>query len=816
MSNKFEYLVYIVAFFLTAGAGCMYAHRVTRRYGALSPWRVAPKLTVVFTIFSLFLFGAGMVYIDYAEKREHGEYKESAKQIAGMIAGDLAAMGHEWLDENADRHPAYHTILTALERWQHHGRMTGVYTLKRNGSGELYFVAALAVDSHRNGRIDGKAEQLVPPGTVYRHTSPEMEEAFRGRFAMERPSMDERGGSIRTFMPIRKLDGTIDAIVGVEYDAGMYEQRLQKERQKAAAIIMALYFVIVFIYLLVLYRQMERNALAVYKKALTANEERLRRLAEMTTEGIVVCASKKIVEANEAACRLLGYTASELVHLPIDDIMVDGSLRPGRSDSGPERFEVELRRKDGTVFPAEIVQRRYDYEGQKGTVIAVRDLTERKQNERRLQYIASHDELTGLPNKEAMYKQIEQCLTDAKRNGQEAVVMFLEVSGIKTINDFYGYAVGDKVLLHLARVWREQEGIVVGRWSGNEFIAVLPDGAHEKAEEAAKRLIEVADEPIVINGLELYVTVNVGISVYPKDGEDVKTLIRKADIARYEARNKAASDFLFFTEPMAGRLHEKMAMERDLRRALENGEFELYYQPQIQLYDRSVIGMEALIRWRHPEKGMVPPSLFIPVAEQTGMIIPINEWVIRTACRQTKQLLDQFPHLSVSVNLSPYEFESRRFVDKLARLLADTGLPPHHLDLEITERMTMDTERALDILSKLKALGVTISMDDFGTGYSSLSYLTDLPIDRLKIDRSFVQHIQGKKDVILPSIIRLGHNIGVKVLAEGVETETEAAYLQGKRCDEAQGYYFSPPLPYDEFVHFLKEQYTRRQAQELT
>ncbi|AKU27111.1 hypothetical protein IB49_12545 [Geobacillus sp. LC300] len=198
------------------------------------------------------------------------------------------------------------------------------------------------------------------------------------------------------------------------------------------------------------------------------------------------------------------------------------------------------------------------------------------------------------------------------------------------------------------------------------------------------------------------------------------------------------------------------------------------------------------------------------------MIIPINEWVIRTACEQTKQLLGRFPDLSVSINLSPYEFESRRFVDKLARLLADAGLPPHHLDLEITERMTMDTERALDILSKLKGLGVTISMDDFGTGYSSLSYLTDLPIDRLKIDRSFVQHIQGKKDVILPAIIRLGHNIGVKVLAEGVETETEAAYLQGKRCDEAQGYYFSPPLPYDEFVRFLKEQHARRRAQELT
>ncbi|WP_049756673.1 putative bifunctional diguanylate cyclase/phosphodiesterase [Geobacillus thermodenitrificans] len=817
MSNKFEYLVYILGVLLTASAVYMYAHRMAKQHGALSPWSAAPKLTAAFFICSLFLLGGGIAWIDEAENREYGEYKESAKQIAGMIASDLAARGHEQLDENADRLPVYHSILAALGRWQQHGLVRSVYTLKKNEHGELYVVVAPAVDGSRSGRIDGKHEQAVPPGTIYRHAFAEIEEAFRGRFAMEKhPRADGSGKSISTFMPIHGLDGTVNAVVGIDYDAKVYERRLKKERQKAAAIMMMIYFIAVSIYLLVLHRQIGRKVLAAHKKTLAANEQRLRQLAEMTMEGVIVCASGKIVEVNEAACRLLGYRESELVHLPINDVVVDGSMRPSCSNNGVERFEIELRRKDGAVFPAEIVQHCYDDEGQKVTVVAVRDLTAQKQNEEPMHDIVSHDELTGLANKEAMYKVVERRLADAKRFHREAAVMLLEVTSIKTINDFYGYAVGDEVLLHLARRWSEQEGITVGRWSGNEFIAVLPDSSNEKAEEAAKRLIEVADEPIAVNGLELYVTVNVGISVYPKDGEETKTLIRKADIARYEAREKVVSDFLFFNEPMADRLHEKMAMERDLRRALEREEFELYYQPQIRLYDRQVIGMEALVRWRHPEKGFIPPSLFIPIAEQTGMIIRINEWVIRTACQQTKQLIDQFPHLSVSVNLSPYEFESRRFVDKLARLLADTGLPPHHLDLEITERMTMDTEHAFDILSKLKSLGVTISMDDFGTGYSSLSYLTDLPIDRLKIDRSFVQHIQGKKDVILPSIIRLGHNIGVKVLAEGVETETEAAYLQGKRCDEAQGYYFSPPLPYGEFVRFLTEQHARRQAQELT
>ncbi|MGG1558981.1 putative bifunctional diguanylate cyclase/phosphodiesterase [Geobacillus thermoleovorans] len=817
MSNKPEYILYVAGILTTAAAVYAYGHWMAKRHRTPPPWRFAPKLVASFALFVVLFLGAGIAYIRYAEQHEHRKYEEAANQIAGMIAGDLAAMGHERLDEKAASSPVYPSALQALERWQSHGRLLSVYTMKKNERGQVYFVVAPAVDYNRNGRIDGPKERAVPPGTVYRHHLPEIERAFHGRFVMEKaPTSGKWGGSISAFMPIRAADGSVDAIVGIDYDADVYDLRLQKERQKAMWAMAMLFWIGAAIYLLALHQRMEQKAFAAYRKMLAASEHRLRRLAEMTTEGLIVYAGGKIIEVNEAACRLLGYTESELVHLPVDDLVVQGSMTEARSDGERKRFEIELRRKDGTVFPAEVLQRRYDYEGQNVMVAAVRDLTEQKQNERRLQYFASHDELTGLPNKEAMYKQIEQCLAGAKRNGQEAAVMFLEVSGIKTINDFYGYAVGDEVLLHLARLWREQKGIMVGRWSGNEFIAVLPDSANEKAEEAAKRLIEVADEPIVVNGLELYVTVNIGISVYPKDGEDAKTLIRKADIARYEARKKAASDFLFFTEPMAIRLNEKMAMERDLRRALEHEEFELYYQPQIRLHDRQVIGMEALIRWRHPEKGMVSPSLFIPVAEQTGMIIPINEWVIRTACRQTKQLLDRFPHLSVSVNLSPYEFESRRFVDKLAGLLADTGLPPHHLDLEITERMTMDTERALDILSKLKGLGVTISMDDFGTGYSSLSYLTDLPIDRLKIDRSFVQHIQGKKDVILPAIIRLGHNIGVKVLAEGVETETEAAYLQGKRCDEAQGYYFSPPLPYDELVRFLNEQRVRRQAQELT
>ncbi|MBB5324971.1 EAL domain-containing protein (putative c-di-GMP-specific phosphodiesterase class I) [Anoxybacillus tepidamans] len=327
----------------------------------------------------------------------------------------------------------------------------------------------------------------------------------------------------------------------------------------------------------------------------------------------------------------------------------------------------------------------------------------------------------------------------------------------------------------------------------------------EQAKELSYQLIEMMEDPIIVNEQEFFMTLKMGISLYPKDGDDSKTLIRKADIARYELSKKAISQFRFFEKQMNRTIHEKIQMERELRKALESGEFELYYQPQIQLTTGQVVGMEALIRWNHPEKGMIPPNKFIPIAEETGLIIPINEWVMETACCQTKQLLDQYPFLSVSVNLSPYEFESRRLVYKLVKILEKTNLPPHCLDVEITERMTMDTEKAIPILKRLKLVGVTISIDDFGTGYSSLSYLKKLPIDRLKIDRSFVQNIQEEKEAVLPAIISLGHNIGVKVLAEGVETEQEVAYLKEKQCDEVQGYYYAKPLPYHDLVKFLEE-----------
>ncbi|ALF09512.1 bifunctional diguanylate cyclase/phosphodiesterase [Parageobacillus thermoglucosidasius] len=812
---EYEYTLFILSAVFLVVTAQLWLHRVAKKKLLSSLFQTAPRLTGSFYVIAVVLLFSGTIYINYLEKEQQKEYEEGAKNVARLLADNLTSMHHERLNERtSENDKTYLHILQLMTRWQNdHPEILSVYTLKKNERGEHYFVVDPEADYNRNGKIDGKREQRVPIGTVYRTYLPELEMAFQGKFAMEEhPTTDRWGKSIGAFMPIFKADGTVDAVLGIDYDANTYLKKLENERQKGMWISFLVFLVWEAVYILGVYAQIGRKLFAKHKQELEVSEKRFKRLSEMTTEGIIVHAHGKVIEANKAACQLFGYVEKEIIHMPIQDLVIPESLKnAGRCQEG--KCAIQLRRKDGTIFNAEVVQYEYDYgANKKVNVAAIRDITERKNSKEKRQCIAVHDDLTGLPNKEVLHRAIAEKIQEASCRREEVAVMLLEISGMKTINDFYGYSVGDQVLLRVVEEWKKRcdESILLGRWSGNEFIAVLSGSTKEKAKALANQLSEIADEPVVVDGLELYVMIKIGISQYPKDGTNAKTLIRKADIARYKLRQNAASQFLFFEKPMTREIQEKIATEQELRRALEREEFVLYYQPQIQLDTGMVTGMEALIRWNHPEKGLISPYAFISVAEQTGMIIPINEWVIRMACQQTKQLLKDFPNLSVSVNLSPYEFENRRFVHKLVKLLEETGIPPHHLDLEITERMTMDTEKAIAILKRLKSIGVTISMDDFGTGYSSLSYLTALPIDRLKIDRSFVRNIHGKKEAILPAIIRLGHNIGVKVLAEGVETEEEVAYLKDKHCDEAQGYYFAPPLSYEELIVFLCEHHYKK------
>ncbi|KYD21595.1 hypothetical protein B4110_0438 [Parageobacillus toebii] len=588
MSKEIEYTLFVLIAIFIVLVIHLWLYRVVKKKLSLSLFQIAPRLTVSFYMIAAALLFSGIIYINYLEKEEHKEYEEDARNLARLLADGLSNMHHEQLNEQTDENDeTYVHILQMMEQWQNdHSEILSMYTLKKNERGNYYFVVASEVDYKRKGKINDKREQHLPIGTVYRTYIPELEQAFQGKFAMEKyPTKDEWGESIGVFMPVFKQDGTVDAVLGIGYDAKIYKERLEKERQKGMWICSLVLLVWKAFYLLGIYMQVERKLFEKHKQALEVSENRFKRLAESIMEGIIVHAHGKVIEANKAACRLFGYVESELIHMPVQDLMILESLKKIEHNDQEELYEIQLRRKDGTIFPAEMVQREYDYDGRKVNVTAIRDITERKNNEEKMHYIATHDDLTGLPNKEALHRAITEKIQEAFDRQEEVAIMFLEISGMKTINDFYGYSVGDQVLLQIVEEWKKRscKDVLLGRWSGNEFIAILSGSTKEKATAAANQFSEIADEPVIVEGRELYVTIKIGISLYPQDGMDPKTLIRKADIARYKLRQKPASQFLFFEEPMARVIQEKIGMERELRRALEKGEFELYYQPQIQL-----------------------------------------------------------------------------------------------------------------------------------------------------------------------------------------------------------------------------------------
>jgi len=379
----------------------------------------------------------------------------------------------------------------------------------------------------------------------------------------------------------------------------------------------------------------------------------------------------------------------------------------------------------------------------------------------------------------------------------------MDLDHFKFVNDSLGHSVGDKLLKAMGDRLRGtlREGDTVGRVGGDEFVLILADQNNEEVIfRAMQRISAKVAEPITVEGKELYVTCSAGISLYPQDGPDVDTLLKNADAAMYRAKEHGRSNFQFYTSEMNDRVNERLALEGALRRALERQEFLLHYQQKVDLRSGSIIGAEALVRWMHPEWGLVRPARFISLAEETGLIVPLGEWVLREACRQTRAWLDQGLEPGVvSVNLSARQFRQQDLVRMVSRILEETRLDPAHLEMELTESMVMhNVDSAIATLQGLKSLGVRLSVDDFGTGYSSLSYLKDLPIDALKIDRSFVRDIGGGAEtgegVLAQAIISLGHNLHLKVVAEGVETDAQVRFLRRHACDEVQGFLYGEPV----------------------
>jgi diguanylate cyclase (GGDEF)-like protein/PAS domain S-box-containing protein len=479
---------------------------------------------------------------------------------------------------------------------------------------------------------------------------------------------------------------------------------------------------------------------------------------------------------------------------------------------GDEKSKDEFSFKDGRVidrFTTPMIAPDRTYYGR---VWYLRDITERRRYEEELEYQSGHDKLTGLPNRNLLKDRIQQAISFGKRHERKIGVLFIGLDHFKYINDSMGHEAGDRLLKAVAeRLTNSLRSVdTVAKHGGDGFVVVLSDMEKEEdAAHVARKILEDISLPIIINELELGISCSIGISVYPKDGQDAQTLLKNADAAMFRVKEKGRGDFGFFTAELNERAMTRMTMEKHLRKALEKEELLLHYQPQVELNTGRIIGMEALLRWQSGALGMVPPGHFIPVAEETGLIVPIGEWVLQTACRQNKAWQDAgLPHLVIAVNLSVRQFQKKDISATVARILGETGLAPHCLELEVVESMVMqDVVNAAALLNELKSLGVLLAIDDFGTGYSSLSYLKRFPFSKLKIDISFVRDItvEPESAAIAKSIIAMGHALNLRVIAEGIETEGQLSYLRNHGCDEMQGFFFSRPIPASDFEKMLRE-----------
>ena len=440
------------------------------------------------------------------------------------------------------------------------------------------------------------------------------------------------------------------------------------------------------------------------------------------------------------------------------------------------------------------------------------DITERKLTEQRVHHVAQHDVLTGLPNRSLLQDRLSQSIAFASRSDRPVWVMLIDLDRFKFVNDSMGHKAGDVLLVTVAARLRAslRDADTVARLSGDEFVVILNEHADEPLSPAVvQRIMDAVAQPVMLGNKEFFVTCSVGVAVFPTEGTLSENLIEHADIAMYRAKKLGRNNFQFFTPSMNDEAMERVRIEGALRNALERDEFVLHYQPQVDMKTGQIVGMEALIRWNHPELGMVPPGRFVGVAEETGLIVPIGAWVMRTACAQNKAWqLAGYPRLRVAVNLSARQFGAANLMASLEATLQETGLDAACLEIELTESLFMsDVTPAVELLHRMKALGVNLSIDDFGTGYSSFSYLSRFPIDVLKIDRSFVADIthDANDAAIVTSIIALAHNLKLAVIAEGVETLAQLDYLRSHGCDEMQGYYFSKPVPADQFEALLAE-----------
>src|ERR1700722_1177635 len=558
------------------------------------------------------------------------------------------------------------------------------------------------------------------------------------------------------------------------------------------------------------------------EEMLQNSENKYRALFEDAADANWLMDETGFLDCNSAALEMFGYSAEAPMLHPADispPNQADGMPSRTAADQkiaaaflhGKERFEWLHKRKNGNVFPAEVCLTALTLSGRPTLLATVRDITDRKVAEERIQYLAYYDALTGLPNRTLLQDRLAKTLAGARRQKDKVALLFLDLDGFKNINDSLGHSVGDLLLQEIAgrlKTWgREQD--TVARLGGDEFLIMLtnvkdvPDAA-----VAAERLMDAMTAEFVVQGHFLQGSCRIRISIFPEHGTDCETLIKNADAAMYNTKECGRNNFRFFTEDMNTQVVEQLTLENSLRLALEREELFLVYQPQMDMATGRVTGLEALLRWQHAELGLVPPDKFIRIAENSGLIVPIGEWVLRTACAQAqKWQAEGLPAATVAVNVSAIQFRQEGFCGLVRNVLRDTGLAPQYLELELTESLLLaNADLMLSVIQELKAMGLTLAIDDFGTGYSSFAYLRQFRVNKVKIDRSFIRDVAVNPDdaAITAAIISMAKSLRLKVIAEGVEDEAQMSFLLAHHCDEIQGYYFSKPLAVDRVAEKLR------------
>jgi len=557
------------------------------------------------------------------------------------------------------------------------------------------------------------------------------------------------------------------------------------------------------------------------EEALRASEEKFRAVAETASDAIVVADSRgDVTYFNTGAERTFDLPAGQAVGHPLTALLperfheayqseVRRLLSAGTPTAG-RTIEVAAKRSDGSEFPVELSLANWVARGQTFVTAIIRDITDRRQAEEQIRHLAFHDALTGLPNRLLFGDRLQMAVNHARRYRQRVAVLFVDIDRFKVINDSLGHTRGDRLLQDVAERLRDclREDDTIARFGGDEFTLLLSSVARvEDALSVAGKILKALEAPFPQAGRELFVTPSIGIALYPDDGQDLETLVKNADAAMYQAKEQGGNRYQLYTPALNAMALGLLTMENELHQALAREEMVVHYQPLLELRSGRIHGVEALVRWRHPQKGLLLPQEFISLAEVTGLIAPLGLFVLRTACAQVKAWQQEgHPELTMSVNLSARQLQDPDLPQQVLGVLEETGLEPRFLDLEITENNAMQSAAStIAVLSRLKAEGVRVSIDDFGIGYSSLSYLRQLPIDTLKIDQSFVRNIGTVRgdSAIVTAVIVMAHALKLEVVAEGVETGTQLAFLSARRCDRIQGFFFSHPVRPEELKPLL-------------